>query len=37
MLIFAEEGKPEKNRFKGRERINNKLNSHMTPSPGANK
>jgi hypothetical protein len=32
---MAEGGKSEKNpRSKGRERINNKLNSHVTPSPG---
>jgi hypothetical protein len=33
MLTFYEGGKPEKT-LEARERINNKLNSHMTPSPG---
>jgi hypothetical protein len=38
MFVFAEGGKPEnpgrEKTLKARERINNKLNSHMTPSPG---
>jgi hypothetical protein len=38
MLIFAEGGKPELRTLgkslEARERINNKLNSHVTPSTG---
>jgi hypothetical protein len=36
MLIFAEGEKPEnpEKTLEARERTNNKLNSHMTPSPG---
>jgi hypothetical protein len=36
MSIFAEEGNRRTRRktLEARERINNKLNSHMTPSPG---
>jgi hypothetical protein len=36
MLIFVEGGKPETRRktLEARKRINNKLNSHMTVSPG---
>jgi hypothetical protein len=35
MLIFTEGGKPENPRktLEAREEINNKLNSHVTPSP----
>jgi hypothetical protein len=34
MLIFAEGENPEKKTLEAREKINNKLNSRMTPSTG---